>query len=75
MSGPEPDPHGPPPVVSWSVRRIDDTGNTFVVREHLPREEAERLAAEFAARGHKQMYWVEPEAAAEPPAAPDRPGG
>lgn len=52
----------------WSVWRIDDNGNTFVVREHLDRAEAERLVAEFTARGHKQMYWTEREAGAVGPA-------
>jgi hypothetical protein len=47
------------PTPTWTVWRIDDNGNTFVVREHLTHEEAARLAAEFEARGHKQMYWVE----------------
>jgi hypothetical protein len=46
----------------WAVHRVDDNGNRFVVREHLSREEAERLVAEFEAHGHKQTYWVEPEA-------------
>ena len=45
----------------WSVWRTDDNGNTFVVREHLRREEAKAVAEEFEARGHKQMYWIEPE--------------
>jgi hypothetical protein len=45
----------------WTVWRIDDTGNTFVVRDGLPLAEAERLVAEFTARGHKQMYWAERE--------------
>ena len=45
----------------WSVLRMDDAGNTFVVREHLSRGEAERIAAEFTARGHKQIYWVKME--------------
>jgi hypothetical protein len=44
---------------TWSVWRIDDTGNTFLVKSGLPRGEADRLAAEFERRGHKQMYWVE----------------
>ena len=48
----------PQPVAQWAVWRIDDNGNTFVVQEHLEREEADRLVAEFTARGHKQMYWV-----------------
>ncbi|HEV3440709.1 MAG TPA: hypothetical protein VG122_25360 [Gemmata sp.] len=43
----------------WTVYRIDDNGNTFVVRERLTRDEANRLVAEFEARGHKQMYWAE----------------
>src|SRR5262245_42703370 len=46
---------------NWTVWRIDDNGNTFVVREHVTREEAERLVTEFTARGHKQMYWAEAE--------------
>lgn len=42
-----------------SVFRTDDTGNTFLVRDGLTQDEAELLAAEFAARGHKQTYWIE----------------
>ncbi|MEV0533200.1 SPOR domain-containing protein [Kitasatospora sp. NPDC050463] len=45
------------------VMRQDDNGNRFVVAKGLGRAEAERLAAEFEARGHKQLYWVEAEAA------------
>jgi UDP-N-acetyl-2-amino-2-deoxyglucuronate dehydrogenase len=45
----------------YAVWRIDDNGNTFMVREHVSREDAERLVAEFTARGHKQMYWAEVE--------------
>jgi hypothetical protein len=45
----------------WAVYRRDDNGNTFFVRGRLTREEAERLATEFEARGHKQTYWVERE--------------
>jgi hypothetical protein len=45
--------------VLWSVWRTDDNGNTFVVRDHLDRTEAERLVVEFTARGHKQTYWAE----------------
>jgi hypothetical protein len=41
------------------VWRTDDTGNTFLVRDRLTREEAERLVAEFEARGHKQTYYAE----------------
>lgn len=49
------------PAERWAVYRTDDTGNSFLVREHLTLEEAERVAAEFTARGHKQHYWVERE--------------
>ena len=45
----------------WAVCRTDDTGNTFIVREHLTRAEADRVVAEFEARGHKQTYWTERE--------------
>lgn len=50
-----------PSHAAWSVWRIDDNGNTFLLRAHLERAEADRLVAEFTARGHKQMYWAEPE--------------
>ena len=46
--------------VKWAVWRTDDTGDTFVVREHLTHEEALRVVAEFEARGHKQTYFAEP---------------
>ena len=45
----------------WAVYRTDDAGNSFLVREHLTKDEADRLVAEFTARGHKQYYWVERE--------------
>ncbi|WP_324605802.1 (deoxy)nucleoside triphosphate pyrophosphohydrolase [Streptomyces sp. NRRL B-24484] len=41
------------------VMRQDDNGNRFPVATGLGRAEAEALAAEFEARGHKQLYWVE----------------
>lgn len=58
-----PDSIGPAPVPqqTWAVYRQDDNGNRFVVNTRLRREEAERLVAEFEARGHKQVYWAEPE--------------
>jgi hypothetical protein len=56
----------PNPTVScsegtWAVHRQDDNGNRFVLETGLSREEAERLVAVFEARGHKQVYWAEPE--------------
>jgi hypothetical protein len=47
---------------NWSVHRIDDNGNQFVVKGQLTREEAERLLGEYEARGHKQTYWIERDA-------------
>jgi len=38
---------------TWTVHRQDDAGNRFVVQTNLSQEEAERLVAEFTARGHK----------------------
>jgi len=52
----------PPSDKAWTVWRIDDNGNRFVVHEHLARQDADRLVAEFEARGHKQTYWAEPDA-------------
>ncbi|MDQ0310393.1 MULTISPECIES: hypothetical protein [Kitasatospora] len=48
---------------TYRVMRQDDNGNRYLVAGGLDRAEAERLAAEFEARGHKQLYWVESEAA------------
>jgi UDP-N-acetyl-2-amino-2-deoxyglucuronate dehydrogenase len=47
------------PALKWAVWRTDDTGNTFLVRDNLTRDEAQRLVAEFEARGHKQTYFTE----------------
>jgi len=47
------------PESTWAVHRHDDNGNRFVMQTGLSREEAERLVAEFEARGHKQLYWAE----------------
>ena len=44
---------------AWTVWRMDDAGNRFVVRDRLTHEAAERMVEEFAARGHKQIYWSE----------------
>lgn len=59
MTDGEPDPAGLSQVERWAVWRIDDNGNTFVVRERLTRKEAEQAVEEFTARGHKQIYWAE----------------
>ncbi|MFJ4676293.1 MULTISPECIES: SPOR domain-containing protein [unclassified Kitasatospora] len=54
--------------VAHRVMRQDDNGNRFLLARGLDRAEAEALAAEFEARGHKQLYWVEPEDPPEPTA-------
>ncbi|MFF2041293.1 SPOR domain-containing protein [Kitasatospora sp. NPDC058170] len=48
---------------TYRVMRQDDNGNRVVVATGLERAEAERPAAQFEARGHKRLYWVEAEAA------------
>ncbi len=47
---------------TYRVMRQDDNGNRYLVAGDLAEAAAERLAAEFEARGHKQLYWVEREA-------------
>ena len=42
----------------WTVWRQDDNGNRYEVSRHENRAEAEAVAAEMEARGHKQTYWV-----------------
>ena len=56
MSHAEKDDYG-----TWAVYRQDDYGNRFLVRGGLAHDDAGRVAAELAARGHKQLYWVERE--------------
>ncbi|MFV3367330.1 hypothetical protein ACNFH5_04025 [Pseudomonas sp. NY15435] len=43
----------------WCLLRLDDNGNRFVMRRQLTRAEAEALARDYQARGHKQTYWAE----------------
>jgi uncharacterized protein YhfF len=43
----------------WRLFRQDDHGNRTLVRDTADRAEAERLLAEFEAKGHKQVYWIE----------------
>lgn len=46
---------------TWAVMRQDDNGYAVLVRGGMSQEEAEALAAEMEALGHKQLYWVERE--------------
>jgi hypothetical protein len=57
----------------WCVMRQDDNGARFVVASALTEPEARLLSASYAARGHKQLYWVEPMATTEPPEPASRP--
>jgi len=43
------------------VWREDTHGNIFKMREALSKEEAQIIAAEFEAKGHKQHYWIKPD--------------
>jgi hypothetical protein len=61
MDSPQPSTPAPCPEGTWAVHRQDDNGQRFVVQTGLSREEAQGLVAEFEARGHKQVYWAEPE--------------
>ncbi|GAA5009175.1 (deoxy)nucleoside triphosphate pyrophosphohydrolase [Kitasatospora paranensis] len=51
---------------SFRVMRQDDNGNRYLVAKDLDRGAADALAADFEARGHKQLYWVESAAADGP---------
>ncbi|WP_316526503.1 SPOR domain-containing protein [Kitasatospora brasiliensis] len=55
---------------TYRLMRQDDNGNRFLVAKGLDPAEARRLAAEFEARGHKQLYWAEPDGT-ERPELPD----
>ena len=54
-------PPAPEPLATFTVHRQDDNGNRFVVQTGMTRADADRLAADLEARGHKQVYWVEPD--------------
>ena len=43
----------------FSVWRLDDNNNAFLVRDGLTEEEAQALVREYEARGHRQAYCVE----------------
>ena len=42
----------------FSVWRLDDNNNEFLVRGGLTEEEALALVREYEGRGHRQAYWV-----------------
>ena len=45
----------------FSVWRLDDNNNEFMVRDGLTEEEALELVREYEGRGHRQAYWVKNE--------------
>lgn len=53
-----PAPAAAAPGNAWCVMRQDDNGHAFLIAADLSRDEATAMAAEFEARGHKQMYWI-----------------
>jgi hypothetical protein len=67
----QPPPSHPLPGTStsdrWAVWRMDDNGNTFLVRENLNHADVERMVADFIARGHKQTYWAPMQAPQDEP--------
>jgi len=42
----------------FSVWRLDDNNNEFLVRDGLTEDEALALVREYEAKGHRQAYWV-----------------
>ena len=52
-------PTAPPAPRRFVVMRADDNGNHAEVAHYTSRCEADAVAADFEARGHKQTYWVE----------------
>jgi hypothetical protein len=45
----------------WAVWRQDDHGTRVEVRRGLSEAEARSLVESLEERGHRQLYWVEPE--------------
>lgn len=44
----------------WMMLRQDDNGQVFVVADHLTCHQARVLLETHTARGHKQVYLLEP---------------
>ncbi len=43
-----------------SLYRLDDNGNTVLMRTYESRRVADYFQLVYEARGHRQLYWVEP---------------
>jgi hypothetical protein len=63
-------------VSPWALVRQDENGQQAVVCQTADRAEAERMLAEYDARGHKQTYWIErvPAGKSPHPADPEETG-
>ncbi|KRA17996.1 hypothetical protein ASD69_10265 [Lysobacter sp. Root604] len=42
----------------WLLYRLDDNGNEFLIERYQQPEVAERIRAQYEAKGHKQLYFV-----------------
>lgn len=42
----------------WLLYRLDDNGNEFLIERYQQPEAAERIRAQYEAKGHKQLYFV-----------------
>lgn len=42
----------------FSVWRLDDNNNEFLVRDGLTEDKALALVREYEGKGHRQAYWV-----------------
>jgi len=52
--------------LGWSVWRRDEHGNEFEMARDLAQDDANRLVADYEARGHKQSYRASPTRSADP---------
>lgn len=57
---------GDPAALEFSVWRLDDNSNEFLVREKMTEDDARRLVREYEGKGHKQAYWVKRGASVRP---------
>ncbi|RUR69785.1 hypothetical protein EJP67_22260 [Variovorax guangxiensis] len=48
------------PLQAFRLFRLDDNGNRILMREYESRRIADYYQRVYEARGHKQLYWVEP---------------
>ncbi len=46
----------------WRLMRLDDNGNHFEIARDLSRQEAQARQKHLEDAGHKQFYWIQPQA-------------